>query len=146
MGFFDNLKNKMGKLNRNVDLLEGGAAIMALVAAADGNISTEEENSARDRGKKSKVLLGAGFTPGEIEREVNKMLDKADGGSRSGRSELYKELNDVANKDTDGSLGEALLLLGLDVADQGGIDPKEEAVLRECAKRLNVDYDKVASL
>jgi tellurite resistance protein TerB len=146
MGFFDKLKSNVTKMNRNVDLLEGGAAFIALVAAADGTISDAEEKVAKKRATTSKVLLGAGFTTREIEQMIDKMLDKADGGSRSGRRELYKELEDVKDKDEDGSLGEAILILALDVADEGGIDPKEEAVLREGAVRLGQDYDKVAAL
>ncbi|HMF68909.1 MAG TPA: hypothetical protein VK602_15030, partial [Phyllobacterium sp.] len=65
--------------------------------------------------------------------------------TRSGKAELKNEIREVIERDKTGTMGQAILLAALDVADAGGISAPEEAVMREIAGICNVNYEKLAA-
>lgn len=141
---FAALKNKLtgsvAKFNGNTDFLEAVCAASALVAYADGDVTDAEADAAVKAVVSNAVLSGA-FSSQQIERTMDAMMKRAEGG-RVGRSGLLKEIAEAHAKDTDGSLSETILLTALDVADQGGIDDKETAVLEKVASELKLDLKK----
>lgn len=128
------LTGSVKKFSGRKDFLEAVCAASALIAFADGNASDEEVDSAIKAITSNPQLSGA-FSTREIETTADAMLNRAKGG-RVGRNGLYREIEDVA-KDAD--MSETVLLTALDVADNGGIDDKEKAVLGEIAKRLGLN-------
>lgn len=128
------LSGGVNKYSGRKDFLEAVCAASALVAAADGDVSDSEVDQTV-KAVSSNASLAAAFKPSEIERTADAMLKRAQGG-RVGRSGLYKELEDI-NSDHD--MAETVLLSALDVADHGGIDDKEKAVLQQVAQRLGLN-------
>lgn len=128
------LSGGVNKYSGRKDFLEAVCAASALVAAADGDVSDAEVDQTV-KAVSSNASLSAAFKPSEIERTADAMLKRAQGG-RVGRSGLYKELEDIAN---DHEMSETVLLSALDVADHGGIDDKEKAVLAQIAQRLGLN-------
>lgn len=128
------LSGGVNKYSGRKDFLEAVCAASALVAAADGDVSDAEVDQTV-KAVSSNASLAAAFKPSEIERTADAMLKRAQGG-RVGRSGLYKELEDI-NSDHD--MAETVLLSALDVADHGGIDDKEKAVLQQVAQRLGLN-------
>ncbi len=132
--FKSKLTGATNKYSGRKDFLEAVCAACALVAAADGDVSdTEIEQTVK--AVSSNANLAAAFKGSEIERTADTMLKRAQGG-RVGRSGLYKELEDIAD---DHDMAETVLLSALDVADHGGIDDKEKAVLQQIAQRLGLN-------
>jgi tellurite resistance protein len=144
MGIFGSVKSmmsgKISQFNGNKDFLEGVCAACALVAAADGDISDTEVSATVKAISSNKNLLSA-FTSSEIERTADMMLQRAKGG-RVGRAGLYTEIREVADKDKQGQMKEAILLSALDVADEGGIDDKEREVLKKISETLGLSLAK----
>jgi tellurite resistance protein len=128
------LSGGVNKYSGRKDFLEAVCAASALVAAADGDVSDAEVDQTV-KAVSSNASLSAAFKQSEIERVADAMLKRAQGG-RVGRSGLYKELEDIAN---DHDMSETVLLSALDVADHGGIDDKEKAVLGQIAQRLGLN-------
>lgn len=135
---FAKLKEKLsGGVNRysgRKDFLEAVCAASALVAAVDGDVSDAEVDQTI-KAITSNASLSASFKTQEIERTADAMLKRAQGG-RVGRSGLFKEIEDIAS---DHEMAETVLLSALDVADHGGIDDKEKAVLANIAQRLGLN-------
>lgn len=135
---FAALKSKLsGNLNKysgRKDFLEAVCAASALVAAADGDVSDAEVDQTI-KAITSNASLAAAFKTSEIERTADVMLKRAQGG-RVGRNGLYKEIEDVA---ADHEMSETVLLSALDVADNGGIDASEKAVLTKVAQTLGLN-------
>lgn len=128
------LSGGVNKYSGRNDFLEAVCAASALVAAADGNVSDAEVDQTI-KAITSNANLSANFRTQEIERTADAMLKRAQGG-RVGRSGLFKEIEDVA---PDHEMAETVLLSALDVADHGGIDEKEKAVLGSIAQRLGLN-------
>lgn len=130
----------INKFSGNKDYLEGMCAICALTAAAKGGIDDAEYD------KTLKVIMAntaisAAFAAPEVESIFGKMTAKT--GTRSGKSELKNEIREVIARDKTGTMGRAMMLAALDVADEGGIEPEETAVLKDLATICNVNYDKL---
>jgi tellurite resistance protein TerB len=128
------LSGGVNKYSGRNDFLEAVCAASALVAAADGDVSDAEVDQTI-KAITSNANLSANFRTQEIERTADAMLKRAQGG-RVGRSGLFKEIEDVA---ADHDMAETVLLSALDVADHGGIDEKEKAVLASIAQRLGLN-------
>lgn len=142
---FAALKNKLtgsvAKLNGNTDFLEAACAAVALISAADGDVS-DAEIEAGVKAVVSNAILAGAFSSSQIERTAEAMLKRAQGG-RVGRAGLYKEIDEARAKDGESNeLSETILLTALDVADQGGIDEAETKVLEQIAQRLKLDLKK----
>lgn len=135
---FAKLKEKFAgsanKYSGRKDFLEAVCAACALVAASDGDVSDSEVDQTI-KAITSNANLSAAFKQTEIERTADAMLKRAQGG-RVGRSGLFKEIEDIAS---DHDMSETVLLSALDVADHGGIDEKERAVLQNIASRLGLN-------
>lgn len=135
-------KEAMNKFSGNKDFLEGMCSVCALVAAAEGGISDQEYDKTLSV-IRSNSAIAAGFASSEIEMVFGKMTPKT--ATRSGKAELKNEIREVIARDKTGEMGTALVLAGLDVADEGGISDPEIAVLKEIATICNVNYDKLAA-
>lgn len=125
------------RLSGKTDVLEAVCAGAALVAFADGNC-TDDEVATTLTAIKSNPTLNTAFSQSVIESTMDKMFDRAKGG-RAARAGLYKEIDDISSKPED---AEMVMYTVLDVADNGGIDPQEEAVCKTIAQRLRLDYNR----
>jgi len=125
-------KDAVAKFAKDPNLLEALCAGCTLVASADGEFSDAEFNASLDHIRSNAMVQQAGFTASDIGRVMDKMSERAKRG-RSGRAELYQELEDISSKP---ELADAAVFIILDVADHGGIDDKERTVLTEIGKRL----------
>lgn len=124
------------QLKGRKDLLEAGAAFGALIAGADGNLAQDEQDACV-KAIKSNAALAAAYTANDIEQSVAKMFDKADGGTRSGKVALWKEIDEVIAK---GNADDTMIVfvIGLDVADKGGIDAKEQEVITKAEGKFGL--------
>lgn len=145
MGIFNAIKNAMSGTIRtlgkdysgNKDFLEAVSAGVAMVAAADGNISDEEIAAAVDAVAQNPTLKKF-YSTNEVEQTINAMCQKAK--SASGRVQLLREIDDVIRKAGNETMKEDIYLIAYDVAmASGDIDSKEQAVLDKIANRLGVD-------
>lgn len=141
-------KESINQFSGNKDFLEGLLAGCALVAAAPGDDGTpgnidDAEYEATLTVIRSNSAIAAAFSSTEIESVFGKLAPKT--GSRSGKAELKNEIREVIARDKTGTMGQAIILACLDVADQGGISKSEEAVMRDIASICNVNYDKLAA-
>jgi tellurite resistance protein len=140
--FGSKAKEAVNQFTGNKDFLEGLCAICCLVAAADGNIDDKEIDAAL-ASIKANSAISSSFGAQEIESVFGKMSTKV--GNRQGRMALKTEIQEVVARDKTGTMGSALILAGLDVADQGGIGAEEETVLKDLAKLVGADYAKLAA-
>ncbi len=122
------------------DVLEAMCSACAITAASEGGIDPKEEDKAI---VVIKSKLGAAFSEAEIEREFHKRAQQTT--TRSGKADLREEIAQVIRRDNDGAIGKSIVYLCLDVADEGGIDPEEEAVMKSIATICKQDYDKLAA-
>lgn len=132
-------KSLLGSVNRysgNTDFLEAICAANALVIYADGNVDDIELEAAM-KSIEANPTLQSCFNSRQVTQMMDKMLKRAEGG-RVGRMGLYNEIEDVA-KDPD--MSQAVMLAALDVADNDGISPEEEEVLKKISSKLNVNMD-----
>lgn len=130
--------NAVNKVAGRTDLLEAGGAIGALVASGDGSIS-EDEVKATVQAIKTNEVVNKAFSPQQIEKEVLRQFDKADGGTFSGKRALWLEIDQVLAKNNDGD-GEILLMIGADVAMKGGgIEEGERKVLDMLCKKASLN-------
>lgn len=124
------------RLNGRMDALEAVCAAAALTASADGDISDTDVEIA-GKTVRNNATLRAAFDDRAIEKCLDTMFERAKGG-RSGRVGLMNEIGDVVDKDPE--IAEAVYLMAVDVAEgEGGIDPKEQAILDKIAQRLKID-------
>jgi len=140
--FKGNAKEAINKFAGNTDYLEGMAAACALTAAAEGGIDDAEFEKTLTV-IRSNTAISSAFTLQQIESTFSRMTPKT--ATRSGKSELKAEIAQVIARDKTGEMGKAILLACLDVADEGGIGPQEETVMRSIADICNVSYDKLAA-
>lgn len=135
----------INQFSGNKDYLEGMCAICALVAAApDETGKSEIDDAEYDKTLtviRSNTAISAAFGSAEIESMFGKMTPKTS--TRSGRSELKNEIREVIERDKTGTMGRALMLAALDVADSGGINAGETVVLKDLATICAVNYDKL---
>lgn len=145
MGIFDvfakalNIGNRTfnPKYAESKDFLEAVCAAAARVAAADGEISNEEEKHTHDLILNHKVL-GALYSKTEIENTVNTMLSKAH--TFSGKLQLKREVEDVATKPK--QMREDVFIIAYDVANaDGNVGDEEQKVLDKLAKELSIDIN-----
>lgn len=129
------------KFSGRTDFLEAVCAGAALIAAADGEIE-DSEVDATVKAVKANKALATGFDQITIDKTINAMLDRA-GGGRVGRSQLRKEVLEIAK---DPEMAEAVVLTALDVAEADGeIEPAEQKVLETLAKDLGLDLARLAA-
>lgn len=144
MGIFGKLlgnraKDAVQKFSGNTDFLEALCAGCALTAAAEGGIDDAEYDQAL-RIIQSNSAISAGFSPRDIESAFSRMAPKT--ASRMGKSELKREIEEAVKRDQ--SMGEAIVLACLDVADTGGISEPEKVVMKGIAEICGVNYEKLA--
>ena len=135
-------KSAIQQFSGNKDFLEGMCAGCALTAAAEGGIDDKEYDKTLTV-IRNNTAISAGFGSGEIESVFGKMAPKT--ATRSGKAELKNEIRQVIERDKTGTMGTAIVLACLDVADEGGISDAEVAVMRDIATICNVNYDKLAA-
>ena len=104
------------------------------IAFADGDCSAEEL-STLEKTVAAKPAF-ASFS-GEIASMTANAKQQFEASPRSGKAEAMRQLRDVAG--TDAAVD--VLCLCLDVADKGGIDEKEEAVLKDVAQALGLNLN-----
>lgn len=137
----DRLNSNANRMKGRTDLLEAVTAGAALITAADGDIDDKEIEATMIAVKSNPALTGA-FKTSEIEKSIDTMLARAQGG-RAGRSGLYKEIRDIADAEKEDR--ELVLLTAMDIADADGntCDP-EQKVIDKIASELSLkvaDYD-----
>lgn len=133
-----NLVKKVSNYATNKEFLEGLAAALGLTAAADGNVTPDEVVAALAGAKQNKRIIEAGVPERDLETHLHAALDRAK--SFSGRLTLIRDLQDVAERDKTGQMGEDIVACAIDVAGaDGDIGEKELAVLRTIAGKLSVD-------
>lgn len=132
----DKANASVAKFAKDPNFVEALAAAAVYVGSADGSFDEKEEKQTIQQILNNETVKQAGFDARTIQAKVDSMADKLSGGLRSGRAALLKEIRDIStNKD----MGEAVLLLALDIADNDGIEDKEEAALRNVAKELGLE-------
>jgi tellurite resistance protein len=137
---FKGLLNKaVNKYSGKKDFLEAAAAAGVLAARANG--IDDNEIAALVDTISSMPALTSNYSVPEIEEEVEKAINRSK--TAVGRAGLRREVTDVARKDI--TLREDVFLVAVEVASGDGIDAKEEAVLRDIANILSVNYDKLAA-
>lgn len=124
----------------NKELLEAACAMVVRVGSADGSFDDSEEKKGLES-IKSLSIITDNFDARTIEIAFDKQADRAKGG-RTGRRELLREIVEGAEKGGP-DFAKALILIGLDVADDGGIGQEEEKDLRFIAGEIRVDYERV---
>ena len=141
---FGMLKEKLAgaftKLSGKTDLLEGIAAGGILVAAADGEMESEEVAVLIEALCANEVLSKA-FTETQITGVVDKMVKKASPNAAGkigmvGKIQLEKEIREVKSKSSTEDL-ELMLAILVDVASADGeVEPEEKKVVNKIAQQL----------
>jgi tellurite resistance protein len=135
---FAKLKERMtggvSKMSGKLDLLEGIAAMSALVSCADGDIE-DSEVEAVINSLAAHDTLSQAFTSSQMEAAVNKQFQRAKGGM-AGKLGLKKEIDEAKSKNTSEEM-EMALMIAIDVAmSDGEMEAPEKKVLDDLAKRL----------
>lgn len=141
--FASKFKGASARIAGKTDLLEAVAAAAAWIAAADGDISDSEIDTAMGA-LTSHEVLSAAFSVQVIEATMDKMIKRANAG-RAGRSGLKKEIQDICGNEsyTKDDL-ELVFCVAIDVADDDGIDDDERKVLDKIGDMLGLkvsDYE-----
>lgn len=130
----ERLTGGVSKMSGKLDLLEGIAAMAALVSSADGDLEDSEVEAVLNA-LASHDMISAAFTSSQIEAAVNKQFTRAKGGM-AGKLGLRKEIDEAKSKNSTDEL-EMALMIAIDVAGaDGDIEPAEKKVLDDLAKRL----------
>ena len=125
------------KLSGKTDLLEGIAAMAALVAVADGEIEDSEVESALNA-LTTHATLGEAFSSAQIEQAFDKQLKRAKGGM-AGKLALKREIEEAKSKNAADEL-EMAFVIAIDVASSDGqIESEEKKVLEDIGKRLGLN-------
>jgi tellurite resistance protein len=127
------------KVKGNTDILEGFCAVVVRVGSADGKFDQSEEEKGLSAIHSLKVIQ-ENFTPQQIDKAFDKQAARAKTG-RSGRRELLTEIQEAAAKGG-ADIAKAMIVLGLDVADDNGIGEQEDKELRFLASEIRVDYER----
>lgn len=143
---FGKLKEKLSggasKISGKTDLLEGIAAMAALVSAADGEVEDSEVGSIL-ASLQNHSTLSAAFSGPEIERAVDKQLSRVKQGA-AGRLSLNREIAEMVGKNPTDEL-EMAFVIAIDVASADGeIEPKEKEVLEKFGKSLGFSLSSYA--
>ncbi len=144
---FGKLKEKLtgmtGKLSGNTDLLEMIAAGSILVAAADGDIDTNEI-AVLVESLVGHETIGKAFSATQIERTVDKMVALASPNAAGkigavGKMKLEKEIREARAKSSTEELEMALAIM-VDVAgaDDDGVEAAEKAVINKISSSLGL--------
>lgn len=141
---FGKLKEMIGngatRLSGKTDLLEGIAAAGILVAAADGEMESEEIAVLIETLQNHETLSKA-FTPSQIEQVVQKMINRASPNAAGkigmvGKLALEKEVKEIKAKSTHDDI-ELMLAVLVDVsASDGDVEPQEKVVINKIATSL----------
>lgn len=141
---FGKLKEMIGngatRLSGKTDLLEGIAAAGILVAAADGEMESEEIAVLIETLQNHETLSKA-FTPSQIEQVVQKMINRASPNAAGkigmvGKLALEKEVKEIKAKSTHDDI-ELMLAVLVDVsASDGDVEPQEKIVINKIATSL----------
>lgn len=144
MGIFGMFKGKsaeaINQFTGNTDFLQGLCSAAAMTAAASGGIDDAEYDKTLSV-IQSNAAISAAFNASQIEAEFARLSKKT--GTRSGRNELKDEIRQVLARDKTGKMGYAICLAALDVADEGGVDDAEKAVLADICEICGVNYQKL---
>jgi tellurite resistance protein TerB len=130
----DSLSDEV-KRYKNKDFMEASTAICAWVAAADGQIDTEEKQKMIGFIKQSNEL--SVFNQDDVIASFNSYAGKFEFDSSIGKGEAVKAISKLA-KDP----GAARLLIQVGVAigaSDGDFDAEEKAVCREACVALNLN-------
>ena len=137
----ETLTGGASRLSGKTDLLEGIAAGSILVAAADGDLATEEVAVLIDALVAHEVV-GKAFSAAQIETTVQKMINAASPNAAGkigmvGKMKLEKEVGEVKTKATEEDI-QMMLAIMADVAgaDAEGAEPAEVAVINKISNRL----------
>lgn len=135
-GLKDKLNANVARFAKDPNFLQALCAVSVFVGSSDGNFSQTEEDQAVTAILNNDLIKQANFDPRVVQSTMDNMADKLKAGVRSGRAALLKEIRDIAG---DKDMAEAVLLLGLDLADNDGIEPKEADALRAAAREVGMD-------
>ncbi len=143
MGFFDDLVDKAkagvdavvteGKKFKNASFMKATVAACVRVAAADGNIDSDEK--AKTLGFIQRNELLKVFTPSDIIRAFNECTEHLEFDKTIGVGELNKQIIKLQGKPEAALLVKVCCAVG--EAD-GDFDANEKAVVKEIANILNV--------
>lgn len=130
----EKLSGGASKITGKTDLLEGIAAMAALVSAADGEIEDSEVGAILDA-LQNHSTMSAAFKAPEIEAALNKQLARAKGGM-AGKLSLKREIAEMKDKNPTDEL-EMAFVIAIDIAlADGEIEPAEKAVLDGLGKSI----------
>ncbi len=142
MGFLDWAKQKGASLTgevkkvANKDFMEAVAAGCALVASADGNISSEEKQKMIGFININDTLKI--FKLSDVIDRFNHYASHFDFDYNVGKIEAMKQIDKMKNKPT-----EARLLIAVCCSvgsSDGNFDKSEVAIVKEMCQRLSVDH------
>lgn len=141
---FGKLKEMLGsgitRLSGKTDLLEGIAAAGILVAAADGEMESEEVAVLIETLQGHDAISKA-FTPTQIEQVVQKMINRASPNAAGkigmvGKLALEKEVKEVKSKSSNEDI-ELMMAILVDVsASDGEVEPQERVVINKIGNML----------
>lgn len=126
--------------SENKDFLEAICAASALVAIADGDLEESERRKVVSV-VTNHAKLSQFYQQNVIEQTTETMFKRAK--DRSGRIQLYRELDDIKSRPGAAQMAEDIFAVALDIAEADGeIEPEEEEVLKKIAERIGVDPSK----
>jgi tellurite resistance protein TerB len=139
MGLFSKL-TKSANRKVNKDVLEAAAAAGLLVAASEGGITKDELNGVKNALSAHPKIEGA-FSKRDVDAVVSKYSSILEDNFRVGRTQMLREIEDVAENAND---AEDVLVLAISIAEKDGdIGEKEMSVLNDIANRLSFKLEDV---
>lgn len=130
---FGGAKTQIERVTK-MDLLQAIAAAGVLVAGSSGGIDAGEADQLKVSIATNQAL--AAFNQSDVNRIVGDYITQFQNSPRMGKIKLRKEIEDCAKNPAE---AEQVFAVACDVADQGGIDAAEKAVLIEIAGWLKVN-------
>ncbi|MFC7663469.1 tellurite resistance TerB family protein [Methylorubrum suomiense] len=115
-------------------LMQGAVSACANVAVADGELMSEEFETAL-AGLRANPILEKGYDSLMLEHALYEGLGRAR--TRAGRAENLVRIAGLADRPEEQRRN--VFLIAADVADHEGIGPQEQAALAEIAEALGVD-------
>lgn len=139
MGIFSKL-SKSANRKVNKDVLEAAAAAGLLVAASEGGISKDEINGVKNALAAHPKIDGV-FSKRDVDSVVSKYASILEDNFRVGRTQMLREIEDVAENAND---AEDVLVLAISIAEKDGdVGEKEMKTLTDIANRLSIKLDDV---
>lgn len=135
-GLQNKLNSNIAKFAKDPNFLQALCSVAVYVGSSDGNFSQAEEDQAVAAILNNELIKQANFDPRVVQSTMDTMADKLKAGVRSGRAALLKEIRDIAGN---ADMAEAVVLLGLDLADNDGIEAGEANALRNVGKELGLE-------